>query len=35
MFDEALKVEAVTVAARYEAVGIAYEVVFHLATVDD
>ena len=35
MFDETLKVEATTVVARYEAVGIAHEGVCHLARVYD
>jgi len=35
MFDEELKVEVSTVAARYEAVGTAHEAVCHLAAADD
>ena len=35
MFDETLKVDVATVAARYEAVGTAHEAVSHLASVHD
>ena len=35
MFDKKLKVEAETVAARYEAIGTAHEVVCYLVVADD